>query len=325
MIDVDTCRPIASLTSSVTLHLVMFYGQIGADSPAADQQHRLNDGYQRLRFPLYPGWRSINNQRYVTTGGESWNDPRTSGAEATITNTLVVRNSIALGISNNSAVPSMIRSTGGHSSGKKYFEVLLPFNTLVVGNEAFAGVANGSLTFSGTSGNFIGVGLQSGPQFKTYRYGVTISALSVFTAASFSANGEFWRPCVAVDIDLGQLWIGCVAADGSRVWHGGGDPSTATSPTATFTASSTMYCAVGVWSSANIQTYLWAAWQSGAFRFDPPTGFDPWDGGAVATTTTATITPSFTGSVTTTSTASATTSGGGGGTSRVKWPFGVRP
>lgn len=319
----DNVRAMYSLTSSTSIYVFVHYPFVGTLAPQ-DQRIKLNDGRRRLAFPLLPGWYSANIQRYVSPGGCEWDRP------ASMTTTVQNGVQYLLNATVNSA--KAIRALTGHSSGKKYYEILCNHGNLVLGHQAYYGLtANASLTFvHATNAGLIanikaGAIIANGPDVYLVKNGasITSSGASMWIDATLHSDAG-WRLCVAVDFDAGLVWMGHGESSVSRTFYGG-NPALGTGGL-TFTAGTTLYPMVGAASNGALNLIGAAAFQDDAQYFGPPSGFSAWDAGSPETvTTTATVTPSFTGSSSATSTASSTSTGAPGGSGRAKWPFGVRP
>lgn len=320
----DTNRPLMSMTSSTSLFMFIHFPFFDTIAPSPEE-YTVNGGWMRMMYPLLPGWYSADLTRYVSPGGCAWVRP------TTMTGTQTIANEVIAYIQGSSAAESKaIMASGGHNSGKKYFEIVSNASTGVGRITVFGVTAKDTISFvTGTTQLLIDQAkiawtLQNGPTIQSHRDGVTISA-NASPATPAGAQVAF-RTCVAVDFDIGRVWLGYAANLETRVWSYG-DPSIGTNGY-TITANTTLFPFIGTSSNVTYGVQFIAAFQDDAMLFDPPTGFSAWDAGSPGTvTTTATVTPSFTGCVTTTSTASSTSTGapGGGGFTRPKWPFGIRP
>jgi hypothetical protein len=202
------------------------------------------------------------------------------------------------------------------TTGKLYFEVNLsgdstPGSGPGGGNDAlWVGVSrNGGSSYTQT-----GVGAVSGmlavlrgatDGTRACKDGVTIS----YTVTPGLVTGYSYKALVAVDLDAGKIWFG---RGGEAAYWGGiggnGDPATGANPALTFTANTPMYPAIAFYEATDSFEELTAvaAFEAGAQRFDPPTGFSAWSDPEPTETITATVTPS-------------------GVTSLVTWPFGIEP
>lgn len=310
LVTIDNARPMFSLTSSTSLYAFLHI-PFATTVDGSNEHFLANGGWKRMLYPLNPGWYSADLTRYVSTGGCSWVQP------STMTGNQAIMNGVVAGIaSGTGADAKAVRASVAHSSGKKYFELYHNVGSPGVGVSYLSGLtANDTISFvSGSEALCIAQSkvawvLGNGGQVTTYRDGTTLSAAAALSPSIVSQ----WRPCIAVDFAAGKVWFGYSSAIRTRTWYNG-DPAAGTGGI-TFTASTTLYPIIGIPLGGMVVT---AAFQDDAFLYDPPTGFEAWDAGSPGTvTTTATVTPSFTGS------ASGTNSPGGSGTR--KWPFGFRP
>lgn len=301
--DVDVSAQSITITSSQTVFVAMTVETIGDFAAANQQDVWLNPGSVRgFDWPMFPGWRSVDNSR-VVYGGCSW------GA----TNHVTVQNEIRALLTTAGAGNGYgVRASVGHTTGKRYWELryYTPWPSI------FVGVARTTTASALVIGTVIADGIYLQQETFTNKqnvvYGVTTSAS---TTISFDFNGLAERFCCAVDFDVGRIWFGYGNAS-ERVWQTG-DPSAGTGGV-TFTAGSLLYPAFAQETPNSFLGY--AAFESAACRFAPPTGFSEWNTNYTPpASTTVTITPSFTG----TASASGTIAGGSGG--GVRWPFGVRP
>lgn len=144
--------------------------------------------------------------------------------------------------SNTSNQTTGARSDIALSSGKWYFEMRFPvFSGQGSERQGVVLDATSTSSIASTASNVIG----GGPQ----------------------ASANVWDR-VAVDIDAGKVWVGS-----SSAWSGGGNPATGVSPTATFTAGSTVR--IGGRSSYyySIGSFELNAGAS-AFAYTVPSGFN---------------------------------------------------
>jgi hypothetical protein len=333
----DDATPFWSITSSQSVYMFACWGGTGTRAPRPESL-RINAGQNPLWFPLQPGWYSADLTRYVSPGGERWKTPTTFTTTHTIAGTMI---SIA-DLSGDNIV-WMVRSQNGAWSGKRYFELLLNaagFGAVRVCCFGFCNtdaeqnkVANfGDVVSQAKYAVYVS---QQGGDNASYEYvdGLTLTASGTTGKYVPTPNptGTDVRMLFAADFEVGRLWIGWTSGNEAETasWIRG-DPNTGTGGI-TFTASTTLYALFSEDAKlGSDEVTCVGAWQADAFWHAPPTGFTAWDAGAAAAiTTTATLTPSFTGCVTTTSTASSTSTnnpgGGGGGFTRPKWPFGIRP
>lgn len=312
----DTARPMFSITSSTSVYFFLHYPYVATIDQTTPMPLTLNGGWRRMVIPLLPGWYSADLTRYVSAGGCSWERPATITGTSTFMHGVIAMIRCAATDDTKS-----VKASGGNSSGKKYFELYHNTAAPGVGINIFCGLtANDTLSFVADS-LLLGIAQAraawsfANAQFVTsYRDGVTVSAAAAVPSAI--SNQVYWRPCIAVDFAAGRAWLGYAQNTETRVWFSG-DPEAGTGGL-TFTASTTLFPYIGLSSNVTAIPVITAAFQDDAFLFDPPTGFSAWDAGTPGTvTTTATVTPSFTGSISGTN-----APGASGGR---KWPFGFRP
>ena len=137
---------------------------------------------------------------------------------------------------NTSGIWASVRSTLARSTGKYYVEVVY-----VSGLDwaVVLGIANASANLSqyiGENTNSWGLQCNQGAVSALYHSGAIIGNTNIINA------GDFVR--MAIDITLGRLWIGS-----SANWVGGGNPSTNTSPSVTFTPGMSTYIGAGLYLS----------------------------------------------------------------------------
>lgn len=183
----------------------------------------------------------------------SWN-PADKGADITLSTT-VFANDTATG---SAATWNSVRATTSNSSGKFYLEM----KCLNAGTQSFVGMATSGFslaTFLGNAATSVGMENTTGAG-TIIGNGFTLNAT---VSNGYGANDTLQ---IAVDFTGGNLWFGK-----NNTWQTG-NPSTGTTPTATFTPPLTLFPA-----SSELNTNSVMQIVPSNFKFTPPTGFQPWD------------------------------------------------
>jgi len=244
-----------------------------------------------MAYPLMPGVRSYDGQRFISEGGDGWKPGLAS----------MCYSHSNLGIGTNNANISFITTNVGKFSGKHFFQI---WHGQSFGVGAVSGLRpDGMTTLSvgaATKNNLVFLPVNSALS-KVCRYSitsaVTIPSITAYVIDNMQAHWE----SIAVDFDAGKIWFGLLdVRDGKNYYVNGGDPAAGTGEALTFTASTTLV--PFTWLSAVApnpsKPTIFVAHRDNVV--DNPVGFDPWNGPVSATAT-----PS------------------GAAVSGVLWPYGV--
>lgn len=158
------------------------------------------------------------------------------------------------------------RATIGKTAGKWYFEVLNNADGVTNG-DIIAGIMSAADTLSGFPGN-TGTNAgsfgwdQTSPNAHRFKNG-DLGAVAGYGRA---APGQYMY--LAIDLNTGNIWLANSSGSG---WAGGGDPSTATSPTLTVTPGSILFPTISFFSPPASCTVNFG---QNAFNGVVPTGFN---------------------------------------------------
>lgn len=249
-----------------------------------------------MAYPLMPGVRSYDGQRFISEGGDGWKPGLAS----------MCYSHSNLGIGTNNANISFITTNVGKFSGKHFFQIWHgqspPSSAFLHGVTGMRPDSMTTLSVAAqTKGNLVWG--EKGTQKTIVRYSITSNVTIPSISATVIANMQAHWESVAVDFDAGKIWFGLLdVRDGKNYYVNGGDPAAGTGEALTFTASTTLVPFTWLMAAAPSPSKptIFVAHRDNVV--DNPVGFDPWNG-PVSTT----ATPS-----------GGTTSG------RVLWPYGVQ-
>lgn len=183
-------------------------------------------------------------------------NPNDKGSLISLSKTLLPNDTA---INTNAGTWNSVRSLTSASAGKLYLEVI----DISGGVDIVCGVGTNGFSLS----NFVGAtatscGIQSATGTNTIvANGFTLNST---TSPGYAANDVFQ---IALDFGGGNLWFGK-----NNTWVTG-NPGTNTSPTATFTAGTTLFPAVGLINSGSAQIVC------NGSKFATPTGYTLWSPG----------------------------------------------
>ena len=290
-------NPLFSISATSSIWAFLDTSNVGDGGSVTQRAWVINTGIVGGFFwPMPPGFESLDRTRRVLGGDTYWQ--MTPATSVTINNEVIAQ-MLAQKV-------ARVSANKAHASGKRYFELNLGGTAGPGGTDGRAviglsrnGASSYTQTGSGALDQLLALQIASNGAYET-RNGTTIAGLTI--TATQTVNYAF-KALVAVDFDTGRIWFG----RGTEVASWSGDPAAGTGAAISFTASTSLYPAVAfVCPSVSTSDVLAiAAFESGAFRFDPPSGFSAWS--VPSTTTTATVTPS------------------GVAVGKRVWPFGVHP